>query len=175
MQYLNNLPVIVSACSGIIIGIYGYVHKLPNTTIYKYMCLFIIVFYFIGLMIKWTFIGIQKEFDEREKNAPLADGLVYLNAYDDTDTAKEQNDENEIADENTADVENGEYQDDSKQNDESLYTETQEDFNDFENSEVESDAENNANQQDSFEENEDSSVEQTGTQQEFTYINDTQT
>ena len=85
MQYINNLPVIMSAFSGIMIGIFGYVNNLPNITIYKNMCLFIIVFYFIGVMIKWTIIGFLKENEEAEKTS-IEEGITYIDEIDGDDS-----------------------------------------------------------------------------------------
>ena len=67
MQYVNNIPVILSVLSAIITGLYGYSRGLPNSTVYKYMCVATLIFFLLGRLVRWTIrqtveeLGVEKE------------------------------------------------------------------------------------------------------------------
>ena len=86
MHYINNLPVIMSAFSAIIIGLYGYTKGLPNVTVYKYMCICTIAFYLLGLLIKRTVVKTVDEIAVEKEKEVDANGLIYIS--DDSDEGK---------------------------------------------------------------------------------------
>ena len=77
MHYINNLPVILAAFSAIIVGIYGYINRFSNVATYKYMCIFLIAFFFIGFFIKKTVFEIQEELQEQNDKTLSDMGLLY--------------------------------------------------------------------------------------------------
>ena len=77
MHYINNLPVILAAFSAIIVGIYGYINRFTNVATYKYMCIFLIAFFFIGVFIKKTVFEIQEELQEQNEKTLGDEGLLY--------------------------------------------------------------------------------------------------
>ena len=77
MHYINNLPVILAAFSAIIAGIYGYINRFSNVTTYKYMCIFLIAFFIIGVFIKKTVFEIQDELQEQNDKTLGDVGLLY--------------------------------------------------------------------------------------------------
>jgi hypothetical protein len=77
MEIINNLPVIISAFFTILIGLYGYVKGLPNTTVYQDMCLFLVVFYLVGFLLKRTILGIMEEVTAKAEKPVSAAELLY--------------------------------------------------------------------------------------------------
>lgn len=69
MGAINNLPAIFAASAAFLTGLYGYINNLPNVRVYENMCLFLIVFYIIGILVKRT---IKMIWDEQDKKAALA-------------------------------------------------------------------------------------------------------
>ena len=77
MHYINNLPVILAALSAIIVGVYGYINRFSNTTTYKYMCLFLIIFFVIGYLIKKMILEVQEEMQARNEKTSASEDLIY--------------------------------------------------------------------------------------------------
>ena len=71
MGLLNNLPVILAALTAFLTGLYGYLKGLPNSQIYGNMCLFLIVFYLIGVFVRRTAKKIIEDFEEKARLAAL--------------------------------------------------------------------------------------------------------
>lgn len=67
MGLLNNLPVIMAASASFFAGLYGYLNNMPNIPIYGNMCLFLVVFYIIGLMIRNTVKNILEDMRVKEE------------------------------------------------------------------------------------------------------------
>jgi hypothetical protein len=67
MELIKNLPVALAASTAFLAGLHGYANRLPNIRIYQNMCLFLVVFYLIGALVKWTAFGIVGEHLEKEK------------------------------------------------------------------------------------------------------------
>ena len=67
MGILNNLPVILAALTAFLAGLYGYLNSMPNSQVYQNMCLFLIIFYVIGLFLRRTLKGILEDMEEKAK------------------------------------------------------------------------------------------------------------
>ena len=95
MRYINNLPVIMSALSAIITGLYGYLKGLPNSTVYKYMCICTIAFYLLGLLIKRTIVKTIDEINKEKEHSIDTNELLYL-------TNEHSDSEEELSDSETS-------------------------------------------------------------------------
>ena len=47
---VENLPAILAAVSSICAGVFGYASKLPRGVVYRNMCAFLVVCYFLGFV-----------------------------------------------------------------------------------------------------------------------------
>jgi len=75
-RVFNNLPVILAASTAIIAGLYGYANRIPNSRVYQNMCLFLIVFYIIGTLLKNTLNSLREELAEKDEAKPVAEELL---------------------------------------------------------------------------------------------------
>ena len=70
MEVINNLPVILAALTAFLAGLYGYMNNMPNIRIYQNMCLFLVVFYIIGMLTKRTLTGIWEDIKAKTGEPP---------------------------------------------------------------------------------------------------------
>ena len=84
MGIINNLPVILAASTAFLAGLYGYMNHMPNAQIYGNMCLFLIVFYIIGLFLRRTIRNIREEIESGNERQSVADTQIQTTVEADT-------------------------------------------------------------------------------------------
>ncbi len=67
MGYINRVPLILSALMTIIIGLISFDGYDSVKDTYKKMSVSIVVFYIVGIIIKNTFLEIEKDIKKKEK------------------------------------------------------------------------------------------------------------
>ena len=71
MGVIKNIPVMLAAFFTLIAGLHGYAGGLPNSQIYGNMCLFLVIFYIVGIFVRRTALSFVEA--NKEKAARLAD------------------------------------------------------------------------------------------------------
>ena len=91
MELLKRFPYILATFMGLVVGIISYASNIENNEIYIRMLACIIMFYFLGLFIRYFICNLHKDIQEKIQNEEKDDVKTENVAID----VSEENDENE--------------------------------------------------------------------------------
>ncbi|NMB98234.1 MAG: hypothetical protein GYA02_16775 [Clostridiaceae bacterium] len=92
MEFLKRFPYVLATFMGIVVGTISYASNIENDEIYIRMLICIIVFYFLGLFIRYFIFTLQKDIEKKKTQNEEKDGIITGNIAID---ALEENNESE--------------------------------------------------------------------------------